>query len=380
MYRHFSPTRAAQASDSDRKFQRYLVSKAELSMNWRAPAPTATTPPRLFAFVGGAIDTATAKEDSFRNVRAGVSHNYRGDPNVASNHSAAIPDSENTNLWVTGFPRECASYKGLMDMLEGRGRIRAANFSQDNPGYRTAAVTITFFRHVDAANTMQAINDGTLRVPLVTRAATDLWAKRVGDSSVSSVSDDWDDLIGPELEEPTLIDLEPVEMNTRALVLLPDRHLDGIKLRACWNRVRVAEWKPLYFNPMPQHLGFQQLPSRVIRVRGPANEVKPASLQVYFKSRFRYNLDRIVFRGTKYDREEYEYRFASWKNQAEFAVMSLRREKPDIMVWYGADPCEVVEENIHILDKDDPDAYVNIPVLTATDSSVESEVEFDECD
>lgn len=75
--------------------------------------------------------------------------------------------------------------------------------------------------------------------------------------------------------------------------------------------MRVAEWK----FPRAHQAGFQP-PSRVIRVRGLAEHVRPGSLELYFKTRFCYNLDRIIFRGSyEYGVEEYEYRFASWKNQ-----------------------------------------------------------------
>lgn len=43
--------------------------------------------------------------------------------------------------------------------------------------------------------------------------------------------------------------------------------------------------------------------------------------------------------------------------------MALNREKRGIEVWYGADPCEVPEDDVHILDKDDTGANVDIPVL-----------------
>ncbi|KAI0095812.1 hypothetical protein GGR51DRAFT_567631 [Nemania sp. FL0031] len=391
MFRSFQPTQASREGNADSALQRYLSSRAGSSMNWRERALSETpSPPRPIALVRGVDGKVVAKEDWFRHEGVGTSPNYRGDRSLPSNHSAAIPDSENTSLWVTGFPRDSTSYRSLMNLLEGRGKIRATNMIQDNnKGFRTTAATITFFRHVDAENTMFAINAGILRAPLPSRIATESWIRQISDSPVSAApssasasaadsGDDRDDSVEIKREEETLIDFEPTD--TRALVARSNRHIGGIRLRACWNRVRVPEWKSLYFNPKREHPGPNQFPSRVIRVRGPASEVRPASLEVYFQSKFHYKLDRVIFRGTKDGREEYEYRFASWKNQAEFAVMSIRCEKFDIMVWYGVDPCEVVNDNIHLLDQHDLNPYLDIPALTATDSSAEAESVIFECD
>ncbi|KAI0872080.1 hypothetical protein GGS24DRAFT_503117 [Hypoxylon argillaceum] len=309
MNRGFRPTDAALERNAGREPQRNPVSRAQLSMNWRQPTP------------------AIVQEDSFQ-LRS-MPSNYRGNPTVASNHSAAIPDAENTSLWVTGLPRECSTYSNLLDLLNGRGKILATSIAAPSD-FHGAAATVTFFRHVDAKNTMQAINSGILRAPL-------------------------DCLPVSEYREPTLIDCEPT------------KKWGGFRrFGAQWNRVRVAEWK----FPRAHQAGFQP-PSRVIRVRGLAEHVRPGSLELYFKTRFCYNLDRIIFRGSyEYGVEEYEYRFASWKNQAEFAVMALTRERPAIKVWYGTDPCEVVDHNLHLLDKDDQDMKIDIPVLEVTGPSV----------
>lgn len=169
MNRGFRPTDAALERNAGREPQRNPVSRAQLSMNWRQPTPAiGTTPPRFRARVGDVTDTAVVQEDSFQ-LRS-MPSNYRGNPTVASNHSAAIPDAENTSLWVTGLPRECSTYSNLLDLLNGRGKILATSIAAPSD-FHGAAATVTFFRHVDAKNTMQAINSGILRAPLVGRAA-----------------------------------------------------------------------------------------------------------------------------------------------------------------------------------------------------------------
>jgi hypothetical protein len=86
-------------------------------------------------------------------------------------------------------------------------------------------------------------------------------------------------------------------------------------LRASWNRVRVAEPQLRYDN-MPRRRGRLDVPSRVLHVRGPAADVNPDSLEVFFSSNFRYHIDRVVCHGIDDEGQaEYEYRFACWKNQ-----------------------------------------------------------------
>ncbi|KAJ8119466.1 hypothetical protein ONZ43_g3585 [Nemania bipapillata] len=334
MNRHFKPTYAALEGDAGRKAHQDYMSRAWSSTDWRqrvlAPA---TTPPSFRVRSDDITKMMMAMENTSQHKVPGPSPNYRGDPTIASNQSADIPNSKNTSLWVTGLPHQSASYSGLMDLLKGRGKILATYINEAVEEHRTSAATITFFRHTDAANVMQAINDGTLRAP-------------------------HEDTPTPEYQEPNLIDLGPPEMSTQSL---PSQGLGGVQLCARWNRVRVAEWKPF-----KAHL---QLPSRVIRVRGQAKDVESTSLEAFFKKLFYYNLDRVICLGSNEDGwAEYEYRFGSWKNQAEFAVMVLKREKPSITVQYGKDPCETVKCEVHILDKVDLDMNMDIPVLAATEA------------
>lgn len=287
--------------DADRQAQRHHTSRVQSSMNWKQPIPAAVTTD------GKADITMTS-----------ASPNYRGDPTVTSNQSAVIPDSKNTSLWVTGLPRECASYSDLMDLLKGRGRIFATSINDAPSRFRTAAAAVTFFRHIDAENVMRAMNDGTLRVPLVSQATTRRSTRHAGGLIISAPSDDQDDmLVVPEGEKPALIDVETAETTGRPKSP-SNQQSDGVKVHAIWNRVRVAEreLRRGHLREHRQYHGPPQLPSRVIRVRGLAEYVKPAALEVYFNSRFRYDLDRVIYRGTtKHGLEEYEYRFACWKNQ-----------------------------------------------------------------
>ncbi|KAI1202084.1 hypothetical protein F5X97DRAFT_345969 [Nemania serpens] len=348
MDRGFRPTRAVQKDDADPQAQRHSSSRVQSSMNWRQPAPAAvTTQPQYDAPAGEKSGNTMASNDLLPRTETGASANYRGDPTLASNRSAVIPDSKNTSLWVTGIPRECASYSDLMDLLKGSGRILAASINDAPSRFRTAAATITFFRHVDAENVMRAMNDGTLRAPLVSQAPERRCTRHAGALVISTPIDHQDDLlVAPECEEPALalIDVGHAETASRPKSPSDRQQPESVRLRASWSRVRVAELELRrgHVREHRRHRGCPQLPSRVIRVRGLPEYVRPASLEVYFNSRFRYDLDRVIYRGTtKHGLEEYEYRFACWKNQAEFAIMALNREMRGIEAWYGVDPCEV---------------------------------------
>ncbi|KAI3323407.1 hypothetical protein HD806DRAFT_522588 [Xylariaceae sp. AK1471] len=341
--RSFQPTRAVREGNARRRCQQRCIegtSKAQVAMDWRQLALTRVPPAEVFR----ASETMT-KGDLLLRKAAGMSLYYRGDPTVVSNQSAAIPDSKNTSLFVTGLPWECATYYDLMDLLKGRGKIFAASIAERSAAFQTAAATITFFRHVDAENVLKAINCRNLR----TLAGSDDSAITVGDHKGHQPQPEWRQRnpIAPGCKEGILITLAD-EDNASISPFHPKS--DG-RLRARWNRVRVAE-PQLRRENVRLHQGHLQLPSRVIHVCGPPAVVNPGSLEVFFSSKFRYDLDRTIYHGVRDDGSvEYEYRFACWKNQAEFADMALRREMPRLRYWYGIDPCEVVEDDAPILTK-----------------------------
>jgi len=106
----FQPTQAVKEENARRRRLRdrkQLANKAYSSEDWRQPGLN----------VDAAYDAATVKPmawiDVLRRRAAGMSPHYRGDPDVASNRSANIPDSENTSLWVTRLPRHCTSVSYL---------------------------------------------------------------------------------------------------------------------------------------------------------------------------------------------------------------------------------------------------------------------------
>ncbi|KAI1431582.1 hypothetical protein GGR50DRAFT_678786 [Xylaria sp. CBS 124048] len=335
MSQSFRPTQAVKEDDARRRRQvetPQVASRALLSKNWRKKEESEVrsqvpfTPRRSSCVRSRAGNTMTTKDVHLRQA-VGMSLRYRGDPTVATNRSAAILDSENTSLWVMGLPAEAATYHGLMDLLAGRGKILATNIVHATSHFQTAAAAITFFRHKDAENVMRAINDGTLRAS-TDRPVIEDRARNTDDSDAYLNNKNWNDY-GCSLHSPrrglTPIDLDTEQTSSTADIPseIAPREAPKRRLSARWNRVRVAEPKIRCRNAR-NRFGHSRLPCRVVHVSGRKEDVNPESLEAYFSSKFRYHLDRVICHGGQNDDLiEYEYRFASWRNQVRFFFFSF---------------------------------------------------------
>jgi hypothetical protein len=129
----------------------------------------------------------------------------------------------------------------------------------------------------------------------------------------------------------------------RAAERFYDRHLQGglripghpgYVARVVWNRIKTAA------PAQPRHY------TRVLMVAGPATIANPAFLTAYFRSKLDFDVDEVFDRGAMGDRRLVEYRFGSFRCQAEAAKMSVTREMGDlgVQVWFGPDPCDVVSD------------------------------------
>lgn len=104
--------------------------------------------------------------------------------------------------------------------------------------------------------------------------------------------------------------------------------------RVVWNRIRTAA------SAAPRHH------SRVLIIAGPAHVANPLALTAYFHSKFEFDVDEVVDRGGAASRRLVEYRFGSFRCQAEAAKIAIGRELADlgVQVWFGRDPCDVPSE------------------------------------
>ncbi|KAI1372300.1 hypothetical protein F4677DRAFT_449618 [Hypoxylon crocopeplum] len=99
-----------------------------------------------------------------------------------------------------------------------------------------------------------------------------------------------------------------------------------------WNRNRVEEDTEYTYQ------------SRVILIAGDPEIVKPGYLNWFFSTKFIFNLDCVINHGTIEGFggpiARLEYRFGSFRSQAEFARMALSMElRGFLLAEYGEDPC-----------------------------------------
>ncbi|KAB5523889.1 hypothetical protein GE09DRAFT_1194840 [Coniochaeta sp. 2T2.1] len=110
---------------------------------------------------------------------------------------------------------------------------------------------------------------------------------------------------------------------------LPDH--PGFRATVVWNRVRTAA--------VPKPTDH----TRVLMIAGPPNIVNPAALYDFFTSKFVFDIDEVFDRGFDGSWQLLEYRFGSYRCQAETGKMALERELwNQVTVRFGPDPCDVV--------------------------------------
>ncbi|RDA87436.1 hypothetical protein CP532_2786 [Ophiocordyceps camponoti-leonardi (nom. inval.)] len=82
--------------------------------------------------------------------------------------------------------------------------------------------------------------------------------------------------------------------------------------------------------------------SRVLLITGRDFFVNPDSLRRWFQNRFVFQEDRVIELIKAGGRAVCEYRFGSYRNQAQMGVKALEMDRPDGFekVEYGDDPCE----------------------------------------
>lgn len=109
--------------------------------------------------------------------------------------------------------------------------------------------------------------------------------------------------------------------------------VQGFSARVMWNRIKTSE-KP--------HLAKSDA-SRVLLVGGPPGEVNAEALTNFFQQKLEFQVDRILthVRGVPGKEDAViEYRFGSFRCQAQAAKMALAREKPYIRCFFAKDPLE----------------------------------------
>lgn len=105
----------------------------------------------------------------------------------------------------------------------------------------------------------------------------------------------------------------------------------GHPARVLWNRIRTAEQQDYNW----------RVKSRVLIVSGPREFVNENALTAYFRTKFEFQVDAVITHTKGTDTALVEYRFGSYRCQAEAAKMALSREHGLLVkTWFGRDPCD----------------------------------------
>ncbi|KKY38710.1 hypothetical protein UCDDA912_g01240 [Diaporthe ampelina] len=107
--------------------------------------------------------------------------------------------------------------------------------------------------------------------------------------------------------------------------------VDGFNVRVMWNRIKTGQQD------------HARSTTRVLLVGGKPDFVNPTTLTEYFCTKLQFQIDCIITHsdGLKGDADAVvEYRFGSFRCQAEAAKMALVREHPEVRCFFHCDPCD----------------------------------------
>ncbi|KAK3390817.1 hypothetical protein B0H63DRAFT_539275 [Podospora didyma] len=226
-----------------------------------------------------------AEENLYKLLIAGFSPNYKGNPLLDRNRSAPIPAEHNCSLFIIGLAPDLTT-RDLIASIHNVGRVYATHINGPEPdkGHMTSAAKVIFFE----------------------RAAAERFYNRHALSGF----------------------------------IIQNSQGPYYKGRVVWNRIRSAE----------TDVGGRK--SRVLLISGPPDFVNETVLRGYFSSKLTYQVEHV---GTiDYDpaarggpRRLIEFRFGSYRCQAEAARMALTREMADhgVICEFGHDPCDVDENH-----------------------------------
>lgn len=106
--------------------------------------------------------------------------------------------------------------------------------------------------------------------------------------------------------------------------------IDGYSARVMWNRIKTAQQ------------AHSRKTTRVLLIGGNRQFVNPSALTEYFRTKLQFQIDCIIPHTDGMDGKNavVEYRFGSFRCQAEAAKMALVREHQDVKCFFHPDPCD----------------------------------------
>lgn len=239
------------------------------------------------AIPGMTIDNPVNKSISaivtgIEKMRLGFSPNYGGDVALPNNQSENIPNELNCSLFIVNLPPTLTTHELLaaIHKLGPSGRIYAVHINGPEParGHPGCAAKVVFFK------------------------------REIAHAFYAKCARMWDNG-GPAL---------PV---------------NDYMARVMWNRIKTSE---------KLHLSESNA-SRVLLIAGPSQFVNSRCLTAFFNTKLQFQVDRIVthVKGSPSGEDAVvEYRFGSFRCQAQAAKMALDREMPHIRCFFGVDPLE----------------------------------------
>ncbi|KAI1486493.1 hypothetical protein F5X96DRAFT_688730 [Biscogniauxia mediterranea] len=275
-------------------------------------------PPRRAHTTTTTTTTAAAAAALEQSLPRGVSPNYRGNPYLAANQSADIPDSENTALWLTNLPPDC-DHRMLLSSVRGCGKVYATVI---NPPMSASAASSSPSNSINNNNLPNHLHPHPYhphqypyqqqqqQQPHITSACKLVFFDVCGARSLLRQAREGHFAVG------------------------------GYVPRVRHNRIRSAA-RP----PGPQ--------SRVLHIEGPDRVVNEPFLSAFFAARFSYEIEDVIVvarsggvggiggegegqgqgqgqgerEGQGEGRTRLEWRFGSYRCQAESARAWIAREK-----------------------------------------------------
>ncbi|KAK4141052.1 uncharacterized protein C8A04DRAFT_14400 [Dichotomopilus funicola] len=262
------------------------------------------------------------QHDVYSLLLRGFSPNYRGDPSVARNQSAAIPAEANCSLFLVGLAPDLTTHE-LLSGIRNVGRVYATHINPPDParGHQLSAAKLVFFERRAAGEFLSFSLCLSLSVFL---------------SFFLPLSSSHH-LRHKETPRTTNVSPTPTEIfyNRFAPAYFSTPRNPHLLARVTWNRIPPTPTGPT----SPRTITPPRPRSRVLLIAGPPHIVNAAFLCAYLDTKLSYQIDAILSRGQSEDgkRVLVEFRFGSFRCQAEAARMALMREFRDcgVVCDYG---------------------------------------------
>ncbi|KAK3390791.1 hypothetical protein B0H63DRAFT_557693 [Podospora didyma] len=216
-------------------------------------------------------------DQQLRNIMTGVSPNYRGNINIPRNLPADIPPEQNCSLFITGLPHDVTTHQ-LLNSFTNIGRVYSS--------------------HINEPKEHNGHYTSAAKLVFFERAAAERFYSAYG-------------------------------AHHGSFFILGNHSYQ--RARVVWNRIMAG----------PQVGPNYDHKSRVLRLSGDPTVINPEMLTNLFKEKLYFDIDEISILDWTPACQTVQYRFGSFRSQAEGAMIYLNTIAPGLDVEYGPDPCDL---------------------------------------